>query len=70
MVVTPTPGFEGVVAEDDAVIVTTAPVGTDAGAVYVIWPPLAVCAGDRLKLPHPPDVPQLAVQSTPRLAES
>ena len=33
----------------------------------MIFPALAVCAGDRLKLPHPTFPPQLAVQSTPRL---
>ena len=32
----------------------------------MICPPLAVCAGDRLKLPHSPTLPQLAVQLTPR----
>jgi hypothetical protein len=29
-----------------------------------------VCAGDRLKLPHAPALPQLAVQFTPRLLGS
>ena len=29
-------------------------------------PPLAVCAGERLKLPQAPTLPQLAVQFTPR----
>jgi hypothetical protein len=35
----------------------------------MICPPLAVCAGERLKLPHAPPL-QLAVQLTPRLAVS
>jgi len=33
----------------------------------MIFPALAVCAGDRLKLPHPPVPPQLAVQFRPTL---
>lgn len=33
----------------------------------MIFPALAVCAGDRLKLPHPLVPPQLAVQFIPTL---
>jgi hypothetical protein len=32
----------------------------------MIWPPLAVCAGDKLNEPHAPALPHAAVQSTPR----
>jgi hypothetical protein len=59
--------FDGVVAGEDAVIVTSPPSGIVLGAVYIIWPPLAVCAGDKLKLPHPVTPPHVAVQFTPRL---
>ena len=55
------------VAAEEAVIVTMLPVGAVVGAVYIICPPLAVCAGDRLKLPHAPGLPQVAVQFTPFL---
>jgi hypothetical protein len=64
-VVKATAGFEGVEAEDEAVIVTRPPDGIEAGAVYTVVPKLAVCVG--LKLPQAPVLPQLAVQSTPRL---
>ncbi len=33
-------------------------------------PPLAVCAGERLNVPHAPALPHVAVQSTPRPAAS
>jgi hypothetical protein len=36
----------------------------------MICPALAVWAGDKLKLPHAPALPQLAVQFTPRLPVS
>jgi len=66
MLVTATPGFEGVGAADDAVIVTTLPCGTLAGAVYTICPALGVCAGERLKLPQSL-ASHVAVQFTPTL---
>lgn len=62
--------FAGAVDDGVAVIMTMLPDGGVAGAVYAICPPLAVCAGAWLKLPHVPALPQFAVQSTPRLAES
>lgn len=52
-------------ADEDAVIVTRPPDGIELGAVYTVVPKLAVCVG--LKLPQAPALPQLAVQSTPRL---
>ncbi len=70
MVVVATAGFAGVVAEEDAVIVTTPPAGILGGAVYVMFPTLAVCAGERLKVPQFPTLPQVAVQSMPRLLGS
>jgi hypothetical protein len=63
-------GFDGVDAGEDAVIVTKLPAGTAVGALKMICPELAVCAGERLKLPHAPALPQLAVQFTPRLPVS
>ena len=52
-------------AEEVAVMTTGPPAGIAAGAVYTVATPLAVCAG--LKLPHAPALPQVAVQSTPKL---
>lgn len=51
-----------------AVIVTVLPEGTEAGAVYVVVMPLAVCAEE--KDPHAPVLPQATVQSTPASAVS
>jgi hypothetical protein len=42
--------------------------GTAWGAVYVVIPPLAVCAGE--KEPQLGGLPQIATQSTPALAMS
>jgi hypothetical protein len=50
-----------------ATTVTVPPVGTFAGAVYVVAEPLAVFAG--LKLPHE-DVPQVTDHVTPAFALS
>jgi hypothetical protein len=58
--------FAGVVAGDAALMIATPSPGIVGGAVYVILPPLAVCAGDRLKVPHGTPS-QVAVQSTPRV---
>jgi hypothetical protein len=52
---------------DVAVTTTEPPVGTLAGAVYVVATPLAVCAG--LKVPHELD-PQATVHCTPPFAKS
>jgi len=65
MLVSATAALAGAVAAEAAVMVTTPPVGVAVGAVYVIDPPLAVCAEAGLKLPHAPAVPQFAVQFTP-----
>jgi hypothetical protein len=53
-------------AVEVAMMVTVFPAGTEAGAVYVVVPPLAVCVG--LNDPHDPL--QLTVQSTPLFCES
>lgn len=51
-----------------AVTVTVLPVGTAAGAVYMVAALLAVATG--LKLPQAPALPQVTVQFTPPFAES
>jgi hypothetical protein len=48
--------------------VTVPPVGTVAGAVYVVATPLAVCVG--LNDPQAPALPHVTVQSTPAFVES
>src|SRR5580692_585139 len=53
---------------DAAVIVTVPPVGIAEGEVNEVAAPLAVCAG--VKVPQPPGVLQVTVQSTPAFAGS
>ena len=52
---------------DVAVMVTVFPLGTAAGAVYVVAVPLAVCVA---AIEPQEDPPQVTVQVTPALAES
>jgi hypothetical protein len=54
-------------AVDVAVAVTVAPIGTLGGAVKFAADPLAVC---EVTEPQAPGLPQVNVQSTPRLAGS
>jgi hypothetical protein len=55
-------------AVEAALIVTVVPVGTAAGAAYVVATSLAVCV--TVNEPHAPALPQVTLQSTPRLAPS
>jgi hypothetical protein len=67
MVIAADADFEGSVLEV-AVTVTVLPVGTAAGAVYVVATLLSVAVG--LKTPQAPALPQVTVQFTPWFCES